>query len=36
MYHFDKDFNKKIQWCISKADVYAYQAYNTYLKSLIL
>lgn len=32
MHCFDKDFNKKIQWCISKADAYAYQAYNTYLK----
>lgn len=32
MYHFDKDFNEKIQWCISKADAYAYQAYiTTYL-----
>lgn len=29
MYHFDKDFNKNIQWCISKADAYAYQAYIT-------
>ena len=29
MYHFDKDFNEKIQWCISKADFYAYQAYIT-------
>ena len=32
MHCFDKDFNEKIQWCISKADAYAYQAYNTYLK----
>lgn len=32
MYSFDKDFNEKIQWCISKANVYAYRAYNTYLK----
>lgn len=32
MYHFDKDFNEKTQWCISKADTYAYQAYiTTYL-----
>lgn len=32
MYYFDKDFNEEIQWCINKADAYAYQAYNTYLK----
>ena len=32
MHCFDKDFNEKIQWCISKADAYAYQAYITYLK----
>lgn len=32
MYHFDKGFNEKIQWCISKADACAYQAYiTTYL-----
>ena len=31
MHLFDKDFNEKIQWCISKADAYAYQAYITYL-----
>lgn len=32
MHLFDKDFNEKIQWCISNADAYAYQAYITYLK----
>ena len=31
MHLFDKDFNEKIQWCISMADTYAYQAYITYL-----
>ena len=30
MHFFDKDFNEKLHWCISKADVYAYQAYSTY------
>ena len=32
MHFFDKDFNEKIQWCISNADAYAYQAYIIYLK----